>query len=67
MPEEYRRSALVPIFKNKGDMQSFGNDRGTKVDESCNEILGKSSQSYTERENVHGHMGPCSQQQNICL
>ncbi|XP_026158996.1 serine hydrolase-like protein [Mastacembelus armatus] len=25
MPEEWRRSVLVPIFKNKGDVQSCGN------------------------------------------
>ena len=25
MPEEWRLSVLVPIFKNKGDVQSCGN------------------------------------------
>ncbi|KAK3547027.1 hypothetical protein QTP86_008826, partial [Hemibagrus guttatus] len=31
MPEEWRRSVLVPIFKNKGDVQSFSNYRGIKL------------------------------------
>ncbi|KAK3531362.1 hypothetical protein QTP70_018162, partial [Hemibagrus guttatus] len=31
MPEEWRRSVLVPIFKNKGDMQSCSNYRGIKL------------------------------------
>ncbi|KAK3537270.1 hypothetical protein QTP70_007006 [Hemibagrus guttatus] len=31
MPEEWRRSVLVPIFKNKGDVQSCSNYRGVKL------------------------------------
>ncbi|MCJ8738184.1 hypothetical protein PDJAM_G00032500 [Pangasius djambal] len=31
MPEEWRGSVLVPIFKNKGDMQSCSNYRGIKL------------------------------------
>ncbi|KAK3573071.1 hypothetical protein QTP86_012282 [Hemibagrus guttatus] len=31
MPEEWRRSVLVPIFKNKGDVQSSINYRGIKL------------------------------------
>ena len=31
MPEEWRRSILVPIFKNKGDVQSCTNYRGIKL------------------------------------
>ncbi|RXN38888.1 Retrovirus-related Pol poly LINE-1 [Labeo rohita] len=31
IPEEWRRSVLVPIFKNKGDVQSCGNYRGIKL------------------------------------
>ncbi|KAK3534728.1 hypothetical protein QTP86_023977, partial [Hemibagrus guttatus] len=31
MPEEWRRSVLVPIFKNKGDVQSCNNYRGIKL------------------------------------
>ncbi|KAK3542797.1 hypothetical protein QTP70_003002 [Hemibagrus guttatus] len=31
MPEEWRRSVLVPIFKNKGDVQSCCNYRGIKL------------------------------------
>ncbi|KAK3513818.1 hypothetical protein QTP70_028869 [Hemibagrus guttatus] len=31
MPEEWRRSVLVPIFKKKGDVQSCSNYRGIKL------------------------------------
>jgi Reverse transcriptase (RNA-dependent DNA polymerase) len=31
MPDEWRRSILVPIFKNKGDIQSCINYRGIKL------------------------------------
>ncbi|KAI5086583.1 butyrophilin-like protein 3 [Silurus meridionalis] len=31
MPEEWRRSVLVPIFKHKGDVQSCSNYRGIKL------------------------------------
>ena len=31
MPEEWRRSILVPIFKNKGDVQSCNNYHGIKL------------------------------------
>ncbi|KAK2917518.1 hypothetical protein Q8A73_004265 [Channa argus] len=31
MPEDWRRSVLVPIIKNKGDVQSCGNYRGIKL------------------------------------
>ncbi|KAK3515275.1 hypothetical protein QTP70_013499 [Hemibagrus guttatus] len=31
MPEEWRRSMLVPIFKNKGDVQNCSNYRGIKL------------------------------------
>ncbi|KAK3546377.1 hypothetical protein QTP70_026172, partial [Hemibagrus guttatus] len=31
MPVEWRRSVLVPIFKNKGDVQSCSNYRGIKL------------------------------------
>jgi Reverse transcriptase (RNA-dependent DNA polymerase) len=31
MPDEWRRSILVPIFKNKGDIQSCTNYRGIKL------------------------------------
>jgi hypothetical protein len=31
MPEEWRRSILVPIFKNKGDVQSCTNYREIKL------------------------------------
>lgn len=31
MPEEWRRSILIPIFKNKGDVQNCNNYRGIKL------------------------------------
>jgi hypothetical protein len=31
MPDEWRRSILVPIFKNKGDVQSCTNYRRIKL------------------------------------
>ena len=31
MPEEWRDSILIPIFKNKGDVQSGSNYRGIKM------------------------------------
>jgi hypothetical protein len=31
MPDEWRRSILVPIFKNKGNVQSCTNYRGIKL------------------------------------
>jgi hypothetical protein len=31
MPDEWRRNILVPMFKNKGDVQSYTNYRGIKL------------------------------------
>ena len=30
MPEEWRDSVIVPIFKEKGDIQDCGNYRGSR-------------------------------------
>ena len=31
IPEEWRRSVLIPIHKNKGDAQCYGSHRGIKL------------------------------------
>ena len=31
MPDDWRKSVLVPIYKNKGDVQACGNYRGIKL------------------------------------
>ena len=31
MPEEWRKSVLIPIYKNKGDTQCYGSYRGIKL------------------------------------
>jgi len=31
MSDEWRRSTLIPIYKNKGDIQSCANNRGIKL------------------------------------
>ena len=31
MPDEWRRSVLVPLYKGKGDIKEFGNYRGIKL------------------------------------
>jgi hypothetical protein len=39
MPDEWRRSILVPIFKNKWDVQSCTNYRGDQTNEPYNETM----------------------------
>jgi hypothetical protein len=41
MPDEWRRSILVPIFKNKGDVQSCTSYRGGQIKEPYNEAMGE--------------------------
>lgn len=40
MPEDWKKRVLVPIFKNKGDIKSCGNYKGTKL-MNHNEVIGK--------------------------
>ena len=55
MPEEWRRSILVPIFKNKGDVQSCTNYRGIKL------------MSHTMSQNQFGFMPGRSTMEAIFL
>ena len=48
MSEEWRRSTLVPIYKNKGDIQNCANYRGIKL-ESYYEIMGKSDRTEIKK------------------
>ena len=41
MPDEWRASTLIPIFKNKGDIRDCGNYRGIKTDLTHFENVGK--------------------------
>nr|XP_009799838.1 PREDICTED: uncharacterized protein LOC104245841 [Nicotiana sylvestris] len=44
MPEEWIRSTMVPLYKNKGDIQSCNNYQGIKVTKSHYESLGESGE-----------------------
>ena len=41
MPEEWRRSVLIPIYKNKGKVQCCGNYRGIKLMSHTMKDMGK--------------------------
>ena len=41
MPEEWRRSVLIPIYKNKGDVQCCGNNIGIKLTSHTMEVWEK--------------------------
>ena len=49
MPKEWRRSVLVPVYKNKGDAQSCNNYRGIKLMAHTNEVVGKNGGAETEK------------------
>ena len=49
MPEEWRRSILVPIFKNKGDIQSCTNYWGIKLMSHIMNLWESSSSACEER------------------
>ena len=49
MPEEWRDSVIVPILKEKGDIQDCGNYRGIKmISHTYHEDLGKNNRRKTE-------------------
>ena len=61
MPEEWRNSTLVPLFKNKGDAQVCGNYRGIKLLSHTMKlwervIEGRIRQETMIRENQFGFM-----------
>ena len=41
MPEEWRSSVLIPIYKNKGDAQCCRNYKGIKLMSHTNEDMGE--------------------------
>ena len=41
MPQEWRHSVIIPLYKNKGDAQNCNNYRGIKLLKSHDEGLGK--------------------------
>ncbi|XP_068234267.1 uncharacterized protein [Palaemon carinicauda] len=41
MPEEWRRSLIIHIYKGKGDIQEYGNYRGIKADKPYYENMGE--------------------------
>ena len=45
MPDEWRRSVLVPLYKGKGDIKECGNYPGDQVDEPHYEIVGEDNRS----------------------
>ena len=45
MPDEWRRSVLVPLYKSKGDIKECGNYRGDQVDKPHYEIMGEDNRS----------------------
>ena len=45
MPDEWRKSVLVPLYKGKGDIKECGNYRGDQVDEPHYEIVGEDNRS----------------------
>ena len=45
MPDEWRRSVLVPLYKGKGHIKECGNYRGNQVDESLYETVGEGNRS----------------------
>ena len=48
MPEEWRDSVIVPIFKEKGDIHDCGNYRGIKmIAHTMHEDLGKNNRQKT--------------------
>ena len=52
MPDEWRRSILVPIYKNKGDIQSCTNYRGIKLMSHYYEAMGESYRASLESNNA---------------
>ena len=49
MPDEWRRSILVPIFKNKGDIQSCTNNRGIKFMSHTMKLWGRVNEHQLKR------------------
>ena len=61
MPEEWRLSVLVPIFKNKGDVQSCGNYRGIKLLSHTMKVWERVVEAR-----LRGEVPICEQQYGLC-
>ena len=52
MPNDWRKSRMVPIFKGKGDVLECNNVlQRYQTDEPYNEVMGKNDRSQTEGDN----------------
>ena len=49
IPDSWKKSKLIPIFKNKGDILECNNYKRNQVDESLHETMGTNHRSSTER------------------
>ena len=54
MPEEWRRSVLMPFYKNKGDIKKCGNYRGIKLMSHTMKLLERVVEAELRKEVVIG-------------
>ena len=65
MPDEWRKSMLVPLYKSKGDINECGNYWGIKL--MSHEIVGEDYRSkdvgedYRSKDEEGGNLGSCQE------